>query len=284
MRRTTGLITFIVFLLIVAGGVVTVLALGTKTGVAMGGGSTVTGSATKALPFTAQAGWVRNNSPWPVDITSITVNASSTAATPQIFLSPAKTALPVTDGSAAAEATAAAAIPAWATTPVKLPYTLKGGELRYFGFSVVPESGKIASFDQITIGYKGPLGFAFDSTFSGVAVAASPENLPNELVANDPAADSESLDGYIALLRSALKSGNIKQIQQVMGDSATPEDAAAVKKAEKGYKTALVVAATKVTADSRTQTLVFYKTDATKDGLKPLTVQWQDFRWSVTAW
>ncbi len=290
MRKTTVLVTFIVFLMLVAGGVVTVLALGTSTGVAMGGGSTVTGVATANAPFTAQSGWIRNNSPWPVEIQSIAVGASATAQAPLVYLSETKTApapVPAVEGDDKDEKEKDAQVvppPAWAGTPLKFPYTLKGGDLRYFGFSVVPEEGKIGSLSSVTVTFSGPLGFTFTSSYDGVAIAASPENLPNELIATDPAVDPASLDSYLALLRSALKSGDGTQIHQVMGDSASREDGASLKKSQKGYSTKMKVEVTRVTEDGRTQTIQFYKTDLAKDALKPITVQWVDFRWGVTAW
>jgi len=273
MSRRTGLITFIVFILFVAVGVVAVLALGTKTGLALGGPGTATGATSKANPLYVQEGWVRNNSPWPVEITGVAVNDTDTASAPKVFLSARISEEEVKKGKK----------PTWAKEAASFPYTLAGGELRYFGFSMVAGKGKVASFDTVTVSFSGPLGFTFDSTYNGVAVAASSSDLPNALVSTDPTDDSDSLDSYIALLRSALKSGRVEQIRTVMGDDATEKQAIALRKSQKGYATALLVDATRIDDNPKNQTLVFYKTKVSK-GLSPITVEWRDFRWRVTAW
>ena len=273
MSRRTGLITFIVFLLFVAVGVVAVFALGTKTGLAMGAPGTATGSTSKGKPLYVQEGWVRNNSPWPVEITGISVNNTDTAADPKIFLRARISDEEVKSGKT----------PTWAKTALKYPYTLAGGELRYFGFGMIAGKGKVASFDTVTVSFKGPLGFSFDTEYTGIAVAASSSDLPNALVSTDPTNDSDSLDSYIALLRAALKSGRVEQIQTVMGDDATERNAIALRKSQKGYDTELSVDATMINDNPKNQTLIFYKGKVSK-GLSPITVEWRDFRWRVTAW
>ena len=120
MNRKVGLITFVVFLLFVAAGVVAVLSLGTSTGLQMGGKVVNVGVGTVEAPYRMQAGWIRNNSPWPVTISAINVDSSGTVDEPQIFLSTTDDEPAPVDG----------AVPLWATTPVELPYTLEGGALR----------------------------------------------------------------------------------------------------------------------------------------------------------
>jgi hypothetical protein len=271
MSRTAKSITTIVFLAILVACGLAVLYFGTSMGLGFGAADTQLSAAKKGSPVYAQVGWVRNNSPWPVDITEITVNSAHTAKPVSVFLN---TQQDTSDPGKKA--------PGWASTPVALPYTLVGNELRYFGFSMAPEAGKVASFTSVTIGFRGPLGFSFHKTFSGVNVAASSETLPGGILAPDPTVDNSSLDSYILLLRSALIEDDTSRVAVVMGGGATPAQAAKFTASQKGYKVDYAVAATGIEGDPYSETLVFYATNPAKDGLKPITVSWAGYRWSVT--
>ena len=232
MKRSAVLITFLVFVLLLGAGGVVVFSLATSTGVELGGKSLITGGAKAGKPFFGQVGWIRNNSPWPVEVTSIDLNVSDTAHDPTIYLAEHRDDAAAVDGEA----------PKWAGSAISFPYTLPGGALRYFGFGVEPGSGKIASFDTITVTFKGPLPLSYHTSVSGVQLVASSEDLPGTLIAQDPATDSTSLDKYIELLRAAIKSGDLANIRLVIGQDATEEDAIAFKKSQKGYKTSMPVA------------------------------------------
>lgn len=273
MNRKVVLITLVVFLLFVAGGVVAVLALGTSTGLAIGGRTVTTAVGTVERPMLTQAGFVRNNSPWPVTITSIDVDDTGTLQEPTIYLSETNDEAAPLEGET----------PSWAATPVTLPYELPGGAIRYFGFGLVPEGGTIASFDTITVGFEGPLPFGFESSYSGVALGASAADFPAELIAQDPTDDEGSIDAYLAQLGPALASNDPAQVQRVMGAGATPEEAAALLASQAGYVPDMPVDAQIVGDDSRTWRIQYYSTDPTLDGLNPMTVTWEDFRWSATA-
>lgn len=272
MNRLVGWITFVVFLLFVAGGVVTVLALATSTGLGMGGSLIKTGATAADVPFQTQTGWVRNNSPWPIQITGVDVNDSGTVSAPVVYLSKTN------DDPLAA----AGQPPAWALTPTEFPYTLEGGGLRYFGFGVVPASGKVASFDKITVKFRGPLDFSFDSSYSGVAVAVVAPDLAPELLAADPSEDPGSLDTYLGIVKAALATGDLGQLQISMGDGATPEEATALQASQAGFAADMAVLSKVLTEDSRSWSVQFYRTDAAVDGLPPLSLIWNDFRWSVS--
>lgn len=273
MNRVVGWITFGVFLLFLAGGAVGLVSLSTSTGVQMGGSATQTGVATLTTPLQVQAGWIRNNSPWPVKISAITVDGSGAKSAPLIYLGDSNTD-PIP---------AAGVAPAWAKTPVSLPYTLKGGALRYFGFSILPASGQVASFHTISVTFTGPLPFTYTSNYTGVAVAASAGDLPPEYLATDPSVDNQSLARYLPILRAALASGDLPQIQSAMGDGTTAAAAQAMKTSQAGFAAAMPVQVTAVTKDSRAWSVQFYSTAATKDGLPKLSVTWKNFRWSATV-
>jgi hypothetical protein len=272
MNRKVVLITLVVFLLFIAGGVVAVLALGTSTGLALGGKTVTTAVGSAEAPMLTQAGFVRNNSPWPVTISSIDVNATGTAQEPTIYLSESNAEAAPLEGET----------PSWAAEPVTLPYTLPGGAIRYFGFGIVPEPATLATFDTITVDFNGPLPFDFESSYSGVALGAAAADFPADLVASDPADDEGSIDTYLALLGPALLSNDPAQVQRVMGEGATPEDAAALLASQLGYVPDMPVDTEATSDDDRTWRVQYYSTDPTLDGLNPMTVIWDNFRWSAT--
>jgi hypothetical protein len=268
MRRTTRTITVIVFVCLVVGGGLTILSLGTSTGLTFGGGKTVTGIASAKAPLYSQTGWLRNTSPWPVTITKITANSVHTSAPPTVYL---------LQGSGK---TSQGTKPKWVATSESMPYQLIGGSLRYLGFALSPSAGQVGAFSSVTVSFTGPLGFSFHKTFSGAEIAASSPSLPDGILATDPLKDRTSLDGYIGPLRAALASGDPAALAVVMGGDATTADAQALAKSESGYLATDKLAATAV-GTAREQRLVFYVTDPTKDGLPPITVTWSQFRWTV---
>jgi hypothetical protein len=271
MNRKVVLITIVVFLLFIGGGVVAVLALGTSTGVAMGGSVSAAAVASAESPLRTQGGFIRNNSPWPVTITSIEVDDEGTAEAPLIYLSETNDEpLPV-DGTP----------PVWATEAVALPYTLPGGEIRFFGFSMVPQPTTLATFDTITVTFEGPLPFEFESSYSGVALAASAADFSADLVAPDPGEDESSIDNYVTLLRAAILSGDVAQIQRVIGPDATEADATAIRDAQAGYIADMPVDSEALQDDARAWRVQFYATDVAVDALPALCVTWSDFRWSA---
>jgi hypothetical protein len=271
MNRKVVLITLVVFLLFVGGGVVAVLALGTSTGLAMGGSTTTAAVASAEAPLRTQGGFIRNNSPWPVTITSIAVDDAGAAEAPIIYLSDTNDEPAPTDGSA----------PAWSTTAVTLPYTLPGGAIRFFGFSMYPQPSALATFDTITVKFEGPLPFEFESTYSGVALAASAADFPADLVAPDPGEDEMSIDNYVTILRAAILSGDAAQIQRVLGPDATEADATAIRDAQAGYVADMPVDSEVLSDDAREWRVQFYNTDVAVDALPALRVTWSDFRWSA---
>jgi hypothetical protein len=273
MNRKVGLITFLVFLLFVAAGVVAVVSLGTSTGLQMGGKVVASGVGTVESPYRAQAGWIRNNSPWPVTISAIDVNDAGTVEDPQIFLSETNDEPDPVAGET----------PVWATTPVTLPYTLEGGALRYFGFGMVPEAGAIASFDKITVTFTGPVPFQFSSDYTGVVLGGAATNLAPELVAQDPSEDEGSIDRYVGVLRAALASGNLEQLQSAMGEGTTPEQATALRDSQVGFAAEMPVDSDVITRDSRSWTIRFYATDPAVDALPAISVKWDNFRWHASV-
>jgi hypothetical protein len=273
MNRKVGLITFVVFLLFVGAGVVAVLSLGTSTGLQLGGKAVNVGVGTVEAPYRIQAGWIRNNSPWPVTISSIDVDDAGTVEEPLIYLSKTDDEVAPADG----------AVPEWATTPVSLPYTLEGGALRYLGFSMVPEAGQIATFDTVSVTFAGPIPIDFTSDYAGLELGGAAGNLTPELVAAEPSEDSESINRYVGVLRAALASGNLEQLQAAMGDGTTPEEATALRDSQVGFNAEMPVTSEVVTRDSRSWTIQFYATDAAVDGLAPLSVTWDRFRWNASV-
>ena len=274
MRKSTVLITFVVFLLFVGGGIVAVLALATSTGLAMGGTTVVTGTSTSTAVYQAQAGWIRNNSPWEVEVTSVSVNDTGAVESPTIYVTDSKSTEEPVEGEA----------PVWAATPVSLPFTLPGGELRYFGFGITPEAGQIATFDTITVEFTGPLGFTFTSDYTGNALAISGENFPNDLIAGDPATDETSLDSYLGSLTSSMLSGDIAVIVQAMGGDVTEDQGNAFIGSQQAYRAGMPFVTSMVDDNPRVRTVQFYATDVATDGLPPITLEWDAYRWHVTSW
>ena len=270
MNRKVVLITIVVFLLFIGAGVVAVLALGTSTGLAMGGTASTTAVASAETPLRTQGGFIRNNSPWPVTITSIEVDDEGAAEAPIIFLSETNDEPLPADGTQ----------PVWSTEAVTLPYELAGGEIRFFGFSMVPQPTTLATFDTITVKFEGPLPYEFEASYSGVALAASAADFPADLVAPDPREDETSIDSYVTLLRAAILSADVAQIQRVLGPDATEADATAIRDAEAGYVADMPVDSESLD-DARAWRVQFFATDVAVDALPALHVTWADFRWSA---
>ncbi|PRY70236.1 hypothetical protein B0I08_101364 [Glaciihabitans tibetensis] len=271
MNRKVVLITIVVFLLFIGAGVVGVLALGTSTGLAMGGTTTAMAVASAEAPLRSQAGFIRNNSPWPVTITSIEVDDAGAAEAPLIYLSENNDEPPP----------AAGVVPVWATTPVTLPYTLPGGEIRFFGFAMVPQPAALATFDTITVKFEGPVPFEFESSYSGVALAASAGDFPADLVADDPREDESSVDLYLTVLRAAILSRDVAQIQRVIGPDATEADATAIRDSQAAYVADMPVDSESIDDDARAWRVQFFATDVAVDALPAMRLTWSDFRWSA---
>ncbi|MCU1406134.1 MAG: hypothetical protein JWQ43_2437 [Glaciihabitans sp.] len=271
MNRKVGLITFVVFLLFIAAGAGAVLALGTSTGVVLGGKVSTTAVAAAATPYQLQAGWIRNNSPWEVTIEAIDIDATGTAEAPVIYLSDTNDAAEPAEGEA----------PSWTAAPAVFPYTMAGGSIAFLGFSIAPVANEIASFDTIDVTFQGPLPLDFDTSYNEVAIGISGSDLPAELLAPDPGEDGASVDNYVAVLRAALASGDLAQLQRAMGSGTTEEQATALRDSQAGFTAEMPVTSAVVTKDSRSWTLSFYSTDPAVDGLPQLALKWANFRWSA---
>ncbi|HEY5231352.1 MAG TPA: hypothetical protein VIJ11_10750 [Galbitalea sp.] len=271
MRRAVRTVTAIIFVGIIVGCGFAVLYLGTSTGLTFGGAGTRLMQSTKGSPVYAQVGWLRNTAPWPITIQSITTNEVNLSDTPTVYLERAQSGAHVSSG----------ALPNWALNAEHAPYTLDGSALRFLGFRVLPDSGKVSYVTSITVHFTGPLGLPFTSTFRGTRVAASSATLPAGVLATDPASDSASLDGYIAALRQVLLDGSPTEAAAVMGNGATSADGAAFLAREKGFGTADSVRATPEPSDLRQQSIVFYFGDATTGALPPISVAWSGYQWTV---
>jgi hypothetical protein len=269
MGRTVRTVTTLLFVGVVVAIGLAVLYFGTSTGLINGGGATSIGGATRALPYYAQVGWLRNTAPWPITIESITTNVAHEASAPVVYIEHGHSDVATKPGTA----------PIWTKASPNPPYQMVGNSLRYLGFAVAPAPGHIASFTSITVYYKGPLGFSFHKTFPGTIVAASSPSLPSSLLAADPATDTTSLPTYLAIVRAALEKKNAAALAVVMGGDATPTDATALLAKEKGLSSHFtqVVVPTVNNPDIATVT---YQHASTK--LAPITVVWAGFRWSVT--
>jgi hypothetical protein len=271
MRRTVRTVVGILFAAVILGCAFAVLYLGTSTGMTFGGAGTELAAATKSDPMYAQVGWLRNTAPWPVTITSITTNAAHTKGETVVYLERKHSGSRAISGKS----------PEWILLASKPPYQLDGHGLRYLGFIMTPAEGKVASLNSITVNYSGPLGLKFHKTFTGTNVATASSTLPSGTLATDPSIDSTSLDSYISLLRTAIFSQDPEQLAVVMGGVATPADAQAFLKTQKGYKTKDAVAAVGILGDPYTKKVDFYKGDPVKGALPTITVVWAGYRWSV---
>ena len=272
MRNTVRNIALVVFVLVVLGCGFAVLYLGTSTGLTFGGSGTRVMSQAGSDPLYGQVGWLRNTSPWPITIKSITTNAVNATATPDVYLESEQTA-PTKQSTKKP--------PTWLLNASKAPYQLDGGALRYLGFVIKPQSQSVAEITTITVTYSGPLGLTFHSTFGGTRVAVGSSSLPAGVLGSDPKASSASLDAYIAAIRAALLQPETKTIAQIMGNGATEDQASAFIASQKAYVAADSVSAFVVTSDGREQRLTFYKGDPTKGALPPIEVIWAHYRWTI---
>ncbi|HEX4056772.1 MAG TPA: hypothetical protein VHX87_00475 [Galbitalea sp.] len=272
MRKTVRNITLILFLGILVACGFAVLYLGTSTGLTFGGSGTRLTQQSGSDAMYGQAGWLRNTAPWPITITSITTNASNVTKPPGVYIISTQTA-PRAQSSKP---------PGWSLSASSTPYQLDGGALQYLAFSLTPQPSTVAEMTSITVTYTGPLGLKFHATFSGTRVATAASDLPGGLLGPDPRSNSSSLDAYIVELRNSLLQPDPKTVSQVMGNGATMAQAEALITAEEKYKTADLVQATVQGQDRRTQSIVFYAGDPTKDGLPPIDVVWAHYRWGIT--
>jgi hypothetical protein len=273
MRKTVRNITLVLFLLIVLGCGFAVLYLGTSTGLTFGGGGTRVESQVAAYPIYGQVGWLRNTSPWPVTISSVTTNAVNAKDAPTVYFETGQTS-PTKQSSKQ---------PTWAFNASKTPYELDGGALRYLGFSLTPKDGTVAAMTSITVTYTGPLGLTFQRTFGGTRLAAGSTSLPAGVLGPDPKVSTPSLDAYIAAIRAALLQPDPKTVAQIMGNDATQAQAQAFITSQKAYVAADAISAFVVTQDYREQRLTFYKGDPVKGALPPIEVLWAHYRWTIVS-
>jgi hypothetical protein len=271
MRRAVRTATAIIFVAIVLGCGFAILYLGTSTGLTFGGSGTELLQSTKGAPVYAQVGWLRNTAPWPITIQSITTNSVNSSDPPTVYLEREQGGAHVSTG----------ALPNWALNAGHAPYQLDGGALRFLGFAVRPDSGKVAYLTSITVHFTGPLGLRFTSTFGGTTVAASSTTLPAGVLATDPVKDSSSLDGYITALRQVLLDANATEAAAVMGNGATAADGAAFLAKEKGFVTTESVVATAEPKNARLQTVLFYNGDRVTGAMAPISVTWSGYQWTV---
>ena len=271
MRRAVRTVTTIVFVAIVLGCAFAVIYLGTSTGLTFGGSGSELSQSSLGKPVYAQVGWLRNTSPWPVTIQSITTNSQDSKVAPTVYLEREQSGARVSSGT----------LPNWALNASHTPYQLDGGALRYLGFALHPTGTEVSYMTTTTVHYTGPLGIHFTKTFSGTTVAASATAVPPGVLAHDPRADFSALDSYIAALRTVLLSSSGADVAAVMGNGATPADGDALLRQEAGYATSFGVVATPDASDRRDQKLVFYNGSPTTGALAPISVEWSGFRWSV---
>jgi hypothetical protein len=270
MRRTVRTVTAILFAAIVVGCAFAVLYLGTSTGLTFGGGGSELRQASKTDAVYAQVGWLRNTSPWPITIQSITTNEVGTAQPTTVMLERSQSGSKVSTG----------ARPNCAINASRSPYQLDGGALRYLGFAVHAGKDSVGYMTSVTVHYTGPLGIPFTSRFSGTTVVAEASTLPTGIIAKNPTTDSTALDTYVAALRNVLLQTDPAVAAAVMGGGATEADGKAFLTKEVGYLTSDAVKATPVPGDLKSQKIVFYSGDPTK-GLPPISVTWSDYRWTV---
>jgi hypothetical protein len=273
MRKTVRNITLVLFLFVVLGCGFAVLYLGTSTGLTFGGSGSRVASQVGSYPLYGQVGWLRNTSPWPVTISSVTTNVVNATEPPTVYFE--------TEESSPSKQSSKQ--PTWAFNASKTPYQLDGGALRYLGFSVTPRDGTVAAMTSITVTYTGPLGLTFHRTFGGTRVAAGSTSLPAGVLGPDPKSSTASLDAYIAAIRAALVQPDLKTIAQVMGNDATPAQAQAFITSQKAYIAADAVTAFIVTRDYREQRLTFYRGDPVKGALPPIEVLWAHYRWTIVS-
>jgi hypothetical protein len=272
MRNTVRNIALVVFVVVVVGCGFAVLYLGTSTGLTFGGSGTRVMSQAGSDALYGQVGWLRNTSPWPITIKSITTNAINASSAPVVYLESAQTT--PTKQSIKKP-------PTWVLDAKKVPYQLDGGALRYLGFVMKPQSQSVAEMTTVTVTYSGPLGLTFHTTFGGTRVAVGSSDLPAGVLGSDPKVSSASLDAYIAAIRAALLQPDTKTIAQIMGNGATDDQATAFITSQKAYVAADSISNFLVTSDGREQRLTFYKGDPTKGALPPIEVIWAHYRWTI---
>ncbi|HEX4401144.1 MAG TPA: hypothetical protein VHZ98_07455 [Galbitalea sp.] len=271
MRRAVRTATAIIFTAIVLGCGFAILYLGTSTGLTFGGSGTEILQSSKGAAVYAEVGWLRNTAPWPITIQSITTNVVNSSDPPTVYLEREQSGAHVSSGS----------LPNWALNAERTPYQIDGGALRLTGFAVQPAANKISYLTSITVHFSGPLGLQFVSTFGGTDVAAASSILPAGVLANDPAKDSSSLNGYITALRQVLLDDSPTEAAAVMGNGATEADGSAFLAKETGFVTTESVVATPAPKDARLQTVLFYNGDRTTGAMAPISVSWSGYQWTV---
>lgn len=268
----TALVSLIILGGFLVGLAILVIGMGTSTGVAMGGTSSVMAVAEEEKPAYAQGGWIKNNAPWPIQITSVDVDYVGASAAPALYLSENQSLTPPPEGED----------PAWTAAPASLPYTVAPGSVWYFGFALSPDPLRVASFDSITVKGHGLLGFGFEQTHTGVAVAASSSALPFPMAAEDPARQAESFTRMLDLTVLVLDRDSVEQVQILMGADSTPDDAAALQLSQASYVPEMTYAVREESEDGRTQVIAFYLTDPEVDALPALRFDWANYRWTLS--
>lgn len=272
MRNKTALVSLILLGGILLGLSIIVIALGTSTGVAVGGETSVVASAEAEKPVYAQGGWIKNDAPWPIQVTSVTLDQTGTSTAPTVYMSSERTVTPPEEGED----------PAWTAVPATFPFTIAPGTVQYLGFALQPDPGSVAAFDTMTVKGQGLMGFGFEQRHFGVVVVASAADLPFSMAAEDPNVRKDSFTQFLDLTVQVLdRETNTEQLLLLMGPDATPEEAEALQLSQATYVPEMTYTATKLTDDGRTQAVVFYLTDPEADALPMLRFTWADYRWSV---
>lgn len=272
MRNRTVLGSLIVLGAILVGIAIVVVALGTSTGIAVGGDERVIASAEGEQPVYAQGGWIKNNAPWPIQINSVSVDLVGASTAPTVYLSNEQSTTPPPEGEA----------PLWTAVPATFPYTIEPGMVKYFGFAVSPDPSRVASFDTMTITGQGLLGFGFEETHEGVVVAGSAGDLPFPMAADDPAETNDSFDTIFNLMLVVFDRDSVEQTQILMGRDSTVEEATALLLSQAAYVPEMPYQVTEETKDERVQTVTFYATDPEVDALPAIRFTWADYRWTLS--
>jgi hypothetical protein len=266
-RRRFGWIGWIISVLVVAAIAVGSVAGLTATGMLMIGEVEEIGAGSAATPLMVKAGYVRNTSPWPLEITSVTVDGTPLGAPVAIVDS---------DDPPAVDS------PSWSINVAEKPVAIDAGAALAIWVQLAAAEHDAIGFDSLTLGFTGPLGFGFAVQNDDVgAVAFSPE-LPESTVSFTPRADDSAVNRFVTLIRDALASNDTNGLVAILRPDATADDALAFQAKELGIAadTDFSIAAT--SADQLEYEVQFLVADGVE--VPPtFIVEWRDYRWSVTA-
>lgn len=253
-------------------GLVVAIAIGsvaglTATGMLLIGEVDEVGPGNSEAPLVVRAGFARNTAPWPLEITSITVDGA-----------------PLTARVAIIDSDVAPAIdsPSWVSNLAQDPVTIDAGTALAIWVELVAAERSAIGFDSVTLGFAGPLGFAFGASNDDVgAIAYSPE-LPESVVSFNPRTDDTAVNRFVTLIRDALATNDTNSVVTLLRSDATAEDAVAFQARELG-----VAADTDFSITETSEDLLEYEVQfLVADGVAvPLTflVEWRDYRWEVAA-